>query len=81
MVGAGQVRYNSSPWVTLRNVKYVTYGDSIITKLARIGIILDFQDMSSNVKRMSSEKPLDVVAVNRKTPVEAPLSADGRYPP
>ena len=77
MVGAGQVRYNGRLRVTFDCMEHIASGDAVTAELARIRIILNLQNTPSNVSGMGREKSLDVVAVNGKATVEAPLPADG----
>ena len=59
-------------------MKHIALGDAVAAKLAGIGVILDFQDTSSDVRRVRREKALDVVAVDGQTAVEPPYAAHGR---
>ena len=54
--------------------------DAIATETARVGIVLDLEDVPRDVRRVRGEERLEVVPIDRLAAVETILAADRRQP-
>jgi len=80
MLSAGQVGDNSCPRVIFYNIENIAALDTTTTVLPSIGVVTDLQHTPSDVFGLTSEKVLDIVAVDGLSPLETELAAYRSYP-
>src|ERR687897_2794135 len=62
------------------HIKHVTNLNAAASVLSGVGPVFDLQYMSLDVPSLAGEEALDVVAVDRQSPVKAEFAADRGQP-
>jgi len=74
MIGTGQIGDHRCKGVSFLDMQNITLGNLQTTKSSGIRVISDFQYPSFNVSRITSEKTLNVIAVDRQPSIQAPIT-------
>src|SRR3990172_3851359 len=75
MLGSGKVGHKGRLRIALRDVEDVALDNPLAPEAERIAVIADLQYTPANVGGVFCQKALDIVAVDREPPVEAPFPA------
>jgi hypothetical protein len=70
------VANNGSEGISVIDMQDVTSSDTVGAESSGIGVPTDFQDSTSNICRVLTEKTLDVISINRKSPIKTKIAAE-----